>query len=195
MFNRHKKLFIRYHLLVHSKIIIYGTGTIAKLWLESDKTIKIEFFVSDNPTEISYMGIPVKNIKDISDKNQYTVLVAVSGTKYRTHRNTSNLLFGEDLLSALRNLGFGKVHSFKDSAKIYFPNFLKQINVNTSLPWISDGIKSAGEYDLENSTSLNILRQKLIDESSMELLDSLIKFRQTLNFTDYPEPQKLSKQW
>lgn len=179
-----------------TKIIIYGTGTIAKLWLESDKSLKPSYFISSNPNEVSYLGIPVKNVNDISNYDQYICLISVTTTNEQTYRNTRNLLFGEDLISKLRALGFSKVYTLEDSSRIYFPNFLKQRNANVAFPWTSDReFKTAREYDFENSKKLNLLRDRLVDNSSRELLDKIIQFRHTLDFIDYPRPQTSGKQY
>jgi hypothetical protein len=137
------------------QIIIYGTGTIAKLWLESDKSVKPSYFISSNPNEVSYLGIPVKSVHDISNYDDYICLISVTTTNEETYRNTSNLLFGEDLISMLRTLSFSKVYTLEESSRIYFPNFLKQRNANIAFPWTSDrDFKTAREYDMQNSKNL-----------------------------------------
>ncbi len=177
-------------------IIIFGTGTVAKLWLESNKLIVPKYFISSNPEEVSYLDTPVKSAQDIPNKNDYIVLISVTTSKQQTYRNTSGMPFGEDLITMLNDLGFSQVLSLEESSKNYFPNFLKQKNASISFPWTSDStFKTAAEYDFENSIGLDHFRKKLVDQESRELLDSIIQFRSTLDFDDYPKLQTASKQY
>lgn len=177
-------------------IIIFGTGTVAKLWLESNNSVKPKYFISSNPKEVSYLETPVKSAHDILNKNEYTVLISVTTLKQQTYRNTNKMLFGEDLISMLSNLGFGKVLSLEESTKNYFPNFLKQRNANISFPWVSDSnFKAVGEFDAENAKILNHFKEHLVDKESRDLLDSIIRFRSSLDFDDYPKIQTLTKQY
>jgi len=179
------------------KYAIYGTGTMAKLWLQSEKDFKLDYFFTgmENGGGGEYLGVPVVKPEEIEDKCNYTVLISVTTLDSQTYRNSQNLLFGNKLLNHLMELGFAAVYSLEDSSKKFFPNCLRQQDAICYLWTYDSNFKTAHEYDIENKDKLKILSKNLFDAKSQKLLDQILKFRESLDYADYPNIETNEKQY
>lgn len=166
----------------------------AQLWLNSKK-ISISFFLTGSTTKPTYMGIPVISPLELQNRDKYTVLVSVTTTNSQTYRNSTNLLFGDDLIGYLKSIGFHEVYSLKESSEKFFPDCLKQKDANIYM-WTSDSnYKTAYQYDLENPIKIKLLQDNIFDSKSKNLYSQIIKFRETLNYSHYPIPETNGKQY
>jgi FkbM family methyltransferase len=179
------------------KYAIFGTGTMAKLWLQSEKDFKLDYFftgMKEGGAE-DYLGVPIVKPEEIEDKFNYTVLISVTTLDSQTYRNSQNLLFGNKLINYLKNIGFTAVYSLQDSSKEFFPNCLRQQDAICYLWTYDSNYKTAHEYDIESKDKLRILSENLFDTKSQNLLNQILRFRESLDYADYPNIETNEKQY
>ena len=170
----------------------------AKLWLQSEKDFKLDYFftgMKEGGKEEEYLGVPVVTPEAIEDKFNYTVLISVTTLDSQTYRNSQNLLFGNKLINHLKDIGFAAVYSLQDSSKEFFPNCLRQQDAICYLWTYDSKYKTAHEYDIENKDKLRILSENLFDTKSQILFDQILRFRESLDYADYPNIETNEKQY
>ena len=167
---------------------IFGAGTVARHWINSDCAVKPEFLISTDGQTEEYCGLRVFSPDQIMDKSEFEVYISVTTSDMQCFNNSANLLFGSELKNWLISLGFSKVYSF-DEAVIYFPgSIIKMADVEYLWMKSPHSEKIVGEIDAANRGKIDNLRDKLLDVESAELLEKLLKFRSTLSENDYCAP-------
>jgi FkbM family methyltransferase len=179
------------------KIVFYGAGDIAELWINSNPELTPEYFIEQNPTRQSHLGIKIVKPESIENKSDYIVLITVTTTKSQTFRNTKGFLFGIELVSNLKEHGYSEVYDLPEAAKMFFPNFLHGIAAGRYL-WVNEAespSRTVGEIDSVSKEYLSTFENNLFDQESKDVFNNLIQFRKFLNFDTYVFPDVLNKQY
>lgn len=147
------------------EIAIYGIGTFGKLFYEAlDK--KVNFFIDDFSDIKEYDGKPVLKIGDIKRNTKIYISVLQSS---------------KQIEETLINKEFTNVFSFSDSI-FQMPEILRIISKKNYLWLINEKEK------MLNTKKLDKVKSLLKDQKSINLLEKIIKLRQTWSVEDYIIP-------
>ncbi|HNV71937.1 MAG TPA: FkbM family methyltransferase [Candidatus Ozemobacteraceae bacterium] len=140
---------------------IYGASLFGRVLFEELQKLgeEIDFFIDEYTPQATYLGKPVRRLKEVDDKDQITVM---NSTAY-------------PLEQQLREKGFGQVLSLREIVNTY-PQTLKNLNETM---W---ALKS---HRLVDEAEFAWLAQRLQDNDSKALLETITKFRQN------PVPENL----
>ncbi|MCL0032430.1 FkbM family methyltransferase [Peptococcaceae bacterium] len=168
------------------KTAIYGAGSIGKKLLKvfNKKNIKVDFFIDQYTDKADLGGIPVYRLKD-APRDAVVYITVVDSVSYNIPKSVMEIIddrywFSSNVLS---ECGFFKVIDFADTLK-QFPEVIKEFLEDEKLWWCEEKSKMLNYQELEK------MRELLRDKESKDILNKLVKFRESLSYEFYPFPTK-----
>lgn len=147
------------------KVAIYGAGGNGVQFYEaiSESGIEVEFLIDEYIEKSEHRGRPIFRISQVPDK---TIPVYVSVACYSSK-----------IAVSLRENGFREVYDFNQSV-VRFPQLIAQYFER--MPWYSRQAER-----LVNENEIEKLRNLLSDDISLDVLNNIVKFRQTPSADNY----------
>jgi len=160
-----------------NKIVIYGAGFYGHLLYEAitEKERDVAYFIDQYTPKKELNGkiiVKPENVENIDQDIKNTDVFVSIGF--------NNI---DDIKSLLKEKGYNNnIYGFTDTVRL-FPEFLYKIVRSGVIPWISHNKEKMLDY-----AKIEVLRHLLSDQKSKDLLDGIVKFRETLSPDDYIEP-------
>lgn len=150
---------------------VYGAGFFGSLFCQEleDDNIKIDYFIDDYTKKDNLLNKPIKRLNEVDIKNT-NVYIAISDP------NVEVLT-----IKTLNELGCTSIQSFFYVIKAYsklIQKFLSQMGM-----WFTGNVNEMVDND-----EINKFKKLLKDEKSLELLERIVNFRNTLDLKYYLTP-------
>ena len=154
------------------KIAIYGAGAYGKAFFNAlqENNMQVDCFIDQYTKKDDYLNLPIFKTEEIDNKN-IEVYISVS-------LNDNNII-----PNILKNNGYKNIYSFTNSLKkinTILPNLMK-----TNILWMREN--NTNFLDIKK---LDKFQNLLTDTKSKNILENIVKFRQTLDMQFYISPDK-----
>lgn len=151
--------------------IIYGGGVYGEIFCREIESsgVKIDYFIDQYTKKTSICNKSIKRLKDVSLENT-NIFISITSPKAEV-----------EVIQTLKDCQVDKILSFSDCLH-KFPNLINKC-VAFSKTWYSSVKEEMLDYP-----KLDKLPGLLKDDKSIDLLQKVIKFRETLSPENYPVP-------